>query len=53
MATDEAWSAGDGHEIAAALDALLLLLTGRPAALDRLSGPGAETLRTIAVGITP
>jgi hypothetical protein len=46
-ATDEAWSAGEGQEVARPIAALLLLLTGRPAALDRMSGPGAAKLRDI------
>jgi uncharacterized protein (TIGR03083 family) len=43
-ATDVDWSAGDGPDVAGPIDALLLLLTGRPAALPRLSGPGVEQL---------
>jgi len=43
-ATDVDWSAGDGPEVTGPIDALLLLLTGRPAALPRLSGPGVEAL---------
>lgn len=45
VATDASWSAGSGPEIAGPVSALVLLLTGRPAALDRLQGPGAEALR--------
>jgi uncharacterized protein (TIGR03083 family) len=43
-ATDVDWTAGDGPEVTGPVDALLLLLTGRPAALARLSGPGAAEL---------
>jgi hypothetical protein len=39
-ATDVDWSAGDGHEVTGPAAALLLLLTGRPAGLAQLSGPG-------------
>jgi len=44
VATDVDWAAGDGPEVTGPVDALLLLLTGRPAALARLSGPGAAQL---------
>jgi uncharacterized protein (TIGR03083 family) len=44
-ATDVSWSVGDGPEIRGPIAAILLLLTGRHAALPRLSGAGAETLR--------
>ena len=44
-ATDATWSVGDGPEIQGPIAAILLLLTGRPAALRRLSGAGAESLR--------
>ncbi|WP_392542601.1 maleylpyruvate isomerase family mycothiol-dependent enzyme [Oryzobacter telluris] len=45
-ATDTDWSRGDGPEVAGPVGALLLLLTGRPAALSRLSGEGADALRS-------
>jgi uncharacterized protein (TIGR03083 family) len=46
LAADDApWAAGQGHEISGPIGALLLLLTGRPAALPQLSGPGAAGLR--------
>jgi uncharacterized protein (TIGR03083 family) len=38
VATDTTWSAGQGEEVTGPISALLLLLTGRPAALARLSG---------------
>ena len=44
-ATDVPWSVGDGPEIRGPIAAILLLLTGRRAALPRLRGDGAETLR--------
>lgn len=40
VATDADWSVGEGHRVEGSIEALLLLLTGRTAALDRLSGPG-------------
>jgi uncharacterized protein (TIGR03083 family) len=43
-ATDVDWTAGDGPEVTGPIEALLLLLTGRPAALPRLSGPGVDEL---------
>ncbi len=43
-ATDVDWAAGDGPEVSGPVEALLLLLTGRPAALPRLSGRGIEQL---------
>lgn len=43
-ATDCAWSAGDGKLVEGPIGAILLLLTGRDAALPRLSGPGAADL---------
>ena len=46
VATDTDWTAGEGQEVTGPISALLLLLTGRPAALDHLSGPGAATLQT-------
>jgi hypothetical protein len=46
LAADDApWAAGQGHEISGPIGALLLLLTGRPASLPQLSGPGAAGLR--------
>jgi uncharacterized protein (TIGR03083 family) len=43
-ATDVEWSAGSGAEVRGPIEALLLLLTGRPAALSRLSGDGVAKL---------
>ena len=45
-ATDTDWSRGDGLAVAGPIGALLLLLTGRTAALAQLSGPGADALRS-------
>ena len=43
-ATDDDWTAGAGPRVEGPIGAILLLLTGRPAALSRLSGPGVEAL---------
>lgn len=48
-ATDTEWSRGDGPEVSGPMGAILLLLTGRPAALDQLTGEGAAALR-LSVG---
>ena len=45
VAGDAQWAAGQGQEICGPIGALLLLLTGRPAALPQLSGPGVAGLR--------
>jgi len=45
VADDTWWSAGEGQEVGGPISALLLLLTGRPAALPLLTGPGAAGLR--------
>src|SRR5215471_3546891 len=47
VADDVPWAAGQGHEICGPIGALLLLLTGRPAALPQLSGPGVAGLREL------
>lgn len=44
-ALDADWSVGQGPRVEGPIAALLLLLTGRPAALPALSGPGVERLR--------
>jgi uncharacterized protein (TIGR03083 family) len=44
-ADDVAWSVGDGREIRGPISAILLLLTGRLAALPQLSGDGLAELR--------
>ncbi|HEU0041739.1 MAG TPA: maleylpyruvate isomerase family mycothiol-dependent enzyme [Jiangellaceae bacterium] len=45
-ATDTDWTRGHGPEVAGPIGALLLLLTGREAALERLTGEGADALRS-------
>ncbi|MBN1092081.1 maleylpyruvate isomerase family mycothiol-dependent enzyme [Blastococcus sp. TML/M2B] len=46
VATDADWSAGEGDIVEAPIEALLLVLTGRTAAVrDRLAGPGVARLR--------
>ena len=45
-ATDTDWSRGQGPDITGPIGAILLLLTGRTAALDQLAGEGAEVLRS-------
>jgi len=47
VADDAPWAAGQGQEISGPVGALLLPLTGRPAALPQLSGPGAAGLREL------
>lgn len=49
-ATDCSWSVGDGLAVEGPIAALLLLVTGRPAGLAQLSGPGAEQLRARSKG---
>jgi uncharacterized protein (TIGR03083 family) len=44
-ATDIDWTAGDGALVRGPIAALLLLLTGRTARLDSISGAGADRLR--------
>ena len=45
-ATDTDWSRGQGPDITGPICAILLLLTGRTAALEHLAGEGAEVLRS-------
>lgn len=52
VATDDDWERGNGPELRGPVGAILLLLTGRPVALTRLSGPGAQALRE-RLGETP
>jgi uncharacterized protein (TIGR03083 family) len=47
VADDVSWAVGQGQEVCGTIGALLLLLTGRPAALRQLSGPGAKALREL------
>ena len=44
VASDTGWSAGRGERVDGPMEALLMLLTGRTVALDRLSGPGVRQL---------
>jgi uncharacterized protein (TIGR03083 family) len=44
-ATDTRWSRGQGPEVTGPIGAILLLITGRPVALDHLTGEGADALR--------
>lgn len=46
IATDLDWKFGSGPQICGPGEALLLAITGRPAALNELTGPGTDTLRT-------
>jgi len=46
VADDVPWAVGQGRRISGPIAALLLLLTGRPAALGQLSGSGVAQLRT-------
>jgi uncharacterized protein (TIGR03083 family) len=46
IATDAAWCEGEGPEVHGPIGAILLLLTGRRAALPGLSGAGADELRS-------
>jgi uncharacterized protein (TIGR03083 family) len=45
IATDADWSAGDGLDVTGPIEALVLTLAGRFAALDLLKGEGTTTLR--------
>jgi uncharacterized protein (TIGR03083 family) len=45
-ATDTDWQHGQGPEVTGPIMALVMAMTGRQAALDGLSGPGLDVLRT-------
>jgi len=45
-ATDVDWTRGQGPEVRGPISALVLLLAGRRVALDQLTGPGADSLRS-------
>ena len=49
-ATDTPWSVGGGASVEGPISALLLLLTGRDAARDELTGPGVGVLTGTARG---
>ncbi|MFC3688079.1 maleylpyruvate isomerase family mycothiol-dependent enzyme [Aquipuribacter hungaricus] len=44
-ADDTGWSAGDGALVSGSSEALALVVSGRPAGLDGVTGPGAALLR--------
>jgi hypothetical protein len=44
VATDLEWTHGDGPEVRACAEALLLLLHGRRPRVDEVAGPGAATV---------
>ena len=46
-ATDCGWTTGEGDPVEGRMADLVLLLTGRDVAVDRLSGAGAERLRRL------
>lgn len=46
-ATDADWTRGEGLEVAGPISGILLLLTGRSAALERLTGEGVDALRHV------
>lgn len=46
VATDVDWAVGEGSQVTGPIGALLLVLTGRPAGLAQLTGPGVRDLRT-------
>ena len=48
VASDIDWSVGDGARVEGPIQALLLLLTGRTAAIDGLSGSGVDRLSAAA-----
>jgi uncharacterized protein (TIGR03083 family) len=53
-ATDCAWSTGDGTAVEGPISAILLVLTGRPAGLSRLTGPGVSDIeQRLASTATP
>ncbi|MEY2475721.1 MAG: hypothetical protein QOG87_1036 [Actinomycetota bacterium] len=45
VATDVGWTHGDGPEVQGTGEAILLVASGRPVALDELQGEGVGTLR--------
>jgi hypothetical protein len=44
-ATDADWSTGDGPSVEGPLASLILVMAGRPAPLEDLSGDGMQTIR--------
>jgi uncharacterized protein (TIGR03083 family) len=51
IATDANWSAGTGLDVTGPIEALVLTLAGRFAALDELQGDGTTTLQMRAAGM--
>jgi hypothetical protein len=51
IATDADWSAGDGLDVTGSIEALVLTLAGRFAALDQLQGDGTATLHMRAAAL--
>lgn len=45
VATDQDWQHGDGAEIRGSSEAIAMAVSGRPAALGDLAGPGTDVLR--------
>ena len=45
IASDQEWRHGDGPEITGTSEAIAMAVSGRPAALDDLAGPGLAVLR--------
>src|SRR3712207_5988296 len=45
IATDQDWRHGEGPEIHGSSEAIAMAVSGRPAALDDLAGPGTDVLR--------
>ena len=52
VATDHSWSAGEGLLVEGPIAAILLLITGRYAALPQLSGPGVPALEARLAALT-
>jgi uncharacterized protein (TIGR03083 family) len=50
VASDHAWSTGEGLEVSGTMTDLFLLLTGRTARVAALTGPGADRLRGVLAG---
>lgn len=50
QASDADWATGDGPQVSGPLLALVMAMTGRPAALAHLTGPGVDTLASRSAG---
>lgn len=53
VATDQDWRHGDGPEIIGSSEAVAMAVSGRPAALDDLAGPGLDVLRRRIAPFSP